>query len=506
MAPFQYQQYRNPYATTLASLVGAGDHARADAERQRGAIVGNAVGNIAQTGASTLNNFMQFKLDEPRRKMEALQLGQAEQADKDDKAARTAFQTAKGDPDQALKILETGGNYNVAMKLRSQINDAKLKALDDLSKSLDVTNKRLGTATQLLQPLATLPPEQRQDAYTAALPRVREIVGPDLGAYLPDTYDEGRVNAAMQWGMKANEAVQFRQQAARDAQQTLTTAVTKTELADKLTKQIATWAQTVDNDDEWQQMREQAKHLGGAEVADDVLARFDDTFSPGAVQKAAKLLGAKQDFQHDTVTYTGADGKTHIGEANYDPASGGWTLPGSATPIQNVRKFQRDSAGQVDVGALAKAVLNNPDAYNDLTDSAKTLIWPTLDQAGFRPPPPRDRGQSAATAERWRMNALQKVDENLGLHLIDDTEATRQRTAIEASYKTQLGGDQPAPAAAAPKKAAPPTAPAPPQPPKPPSAVPQTVNDLLASQKPGRYTLTDGSVWVKDASGTIRKE
>lgn len=504
MAPFRYElpprvdPYRSPYTVTLANLMGAGDHARAQAERQSGQAVANAATDIGQTVGATLNNIVKLNLDAPRREHEAIALRQAKEGEADDKAARDAFQQSKGDPEAALKLLEEGGNYTVAMKLRSTLHEQRLKGLDEVNKQLDSTGKRLGMATQLLQGVPSSP--DPAGAYANVLPQVREIVGPGLAGYLPDTYDPKIVSTALTWGMKANEAVNFRRQAGRDAMEGLQTAVTRTELADKLTKSTATWAQTIDSQEGWDEMLTTVKSLGG-DVADGVLKQFASTYSPEAVQSAQKLLGkTPPGFQRENVIAT-VDGKTRVLEAGYDTTKNQWFAPGSTTPLTNVRKFERDPAtGNVNAPELAKAVLENPDIFQDLTDSAKTAIWPALNAAGFTRPAQRDTGSSRAVAERWKLNALHKVEENLGYQLITPEQATAQRAEIETSFQAQVGG-------AAPTAPRPTDAPKPGPPPKnpPAGAVPDSIKQLLGSQKAGKYTLTDGSVWIKDASGAIRK-
>jgi hypothetical protein len=483
---FELTPYRNPYAVSLANLVGGADRARAAAIQQSGQAIAQGAQQVGQDINATANNLVRLKLDEPRRQMEGIELARAQRAEQDEKDAKQAFQDAQGDPSKALTLLETKGNYQVAMKLRGQLNQQRIQDLDLMGKTLDETHKRLEQASQLVQ--GVMSSQDPASAWPTVAPRVRALVGEQLAAHVPDDYSPDFANQALAWGTKVSDTIRMRRDAAQGALAGLRSAVTKTDLTNKLTDATAKWAQTVESQDDWDNARKQIKLLGG-DTADGVLSRFPAEYSDALKGTALKIQQAGQTvkFQHETVQYTGADGKVHIGEANYDAAKGMWFAPGSDTPLTNVQKFERDRVGEIDRGGLVKTVLDHPEAYNDLTDTAKTAIWPALNAAGFKPPAAKDRGASPATAERWRMNQLERLDREYRAQrgmpegvpgYISPEEYERQKSAIEASYRAQLGS------------AASPTT--------------QTPQTLLSDKHPGKYTLTDGSIWIKDRDGSIR--
>jgi hypothetical protein len=507
MAPFQYQYlpqetYRSPYTTTLASLMGAPDRAQAGAAMASGQAWAGAAQQVGSQVATGLHDLMRYQEAAPQREMTQIQLRQARETQADDAATRFAFQDAKGDPIKAVETLEQGGNYGPAMKIRSQLNEQRLKGLDEVKKTLEITDDRLKTASQLLQGVSGAPDPAA--AYAAVLPKVRAVIGQDLAGHLPDAYNPDVVKQAMSWGMKASEVVALRRQATLDANSAIRNALTKTELVDKLTHASATWAQTIDTPEEWAQMLEQVKHLGG-DSAPDVLAKFAPDYSPDAVAAATKLLGQVPTYREADVLAT-VDGKTRLVRAGFDPKRNQYFLPGTDVALQNVRPLPAKEGAALNSTELTKALIANPEIYNDLTDSVKSELWQsgTLRQAGFTPPARRDSGSSRAVAERWKTTQLHKIDENVALGIYGQgtdaqTAAAAAREEIEASYRAQIGGaEKPAPATpGGPPVAAktPPKAKA--------AAVPDAVTQVLSKQKPGKYTLSDGSKWIVDKAGAI---
>jgi hypothetical protein len=107
-----------------------------------------------------------------------------------------------------------------------------------------------------------------------------------------------------------------------------------------------------------------------------------------------------------------------------------------------------------------------------------------------------------AAAERWKQGELEQLETKFraaktktpflnqmtGEFVVPapmtDAELDAAKARIQTSYLEQIGASAAAPAAA-----------------QPPSATAATPEALLKGQKPGRYTLTDGSVWLVDESG-----
>lgn len=440
--PLQLEPYRSPHTTTIANLIGGADEARAEGIRRSGAAIAQGVESVGNIAATTANNLVRLRLDAPRREMERLQLDEARRGYQDDLDARQAFTDAQGDPEKAIVALEQKGNYHVSMKLRSELNQQRLRDVETQGHLLDVTEKRLGQATQLLQGVRTAPDPAA--AYANVIPRVRQLVGAELAQSLPDTFDPAVVEQAIPWGLKSVDYARMRRDAATTAAQGLRTAVTKFELADKMTTALATYAQSIDNQDEWTNARQEMVHISG-DVAADVLKKFPEVWTPDLKTVAQKYLAPNGFTKTETVSYTGADGKGHITEAAWDKTRNQWFAAGdTTTPLANVRKFERDPAtGRIDVAGLTHTVLEHPEAFNDLTDTAKTQLWPSLANAGFQRPDRPDRGASVASAERWKQRALTDLDKERRAPerypAMTDEEFNAKKAAIEQSYQLQLG-------------------------------------------------------------------
>jgi hypothetical protein len=451
MPPFRYEPYVNRHAATIGGLIQHGPDAAARALEFRGQAQGRAaeiggqataqaIQGIGAQVAGVMHDVMRVQLEQPRRDLEAIQLRGAKRAEAEDTATRKAFQDAKGDLPTAIKTLEQQGDYITAGKLRTQLYESHLKGLDETKKALDITGERFKQSSQLLQGVPGAPDPAA--AYKTVLPQVRQIVGPQLGAMLPDDYDPAIVKQALTFGMTAGEVTAQRRQATAETTAALTQAVSKVDLVEKLTKSAARYAQTVDTQEEWEALRAMVEHLGG-DSAKDVLTKFPAQYSPAAVQDAAKLLrDTPVNFQHETVLTTDANGKPRITEAGFNPTTNQWFAAGDTkTPLTNVRKFERDPrTGAVAVtDSLVGALKANPAIYEDLTDSVKSALWADPRMQGFAPPPKADKGASRATAERWRTTQLNKIDENLGNMVIDKAQADKARATVEASYQAQIG-------------------------------------------------------------------
>jgi hypothetical protein len=504
--PFQLEPYRSPNTTTIANLIGGADEARAEGIRRSGAAIAQGVESVGNLAGATANNLVRLKLDEPRRQLEQLQLSEAQRAHQDDLDARDAFTQAQGDPDKAVALLEQKGNYHVSMKLRSELNQQRLRDIETQGHLLDNTEKRLGQVTQLMQAVETDP--DPPTAYKRVVTAARQYAGPQLAATIPDEYDPSTVAQLKTWGMKSVDYARTRRDAATTAAEGLRSAVTRIELNDKMTTALAQYAQTIDNQDEWTNARQEMVHISG-DVASDVLKKFPEVWTPDLKTQAQKYLAPNGFAKTETVSYTGDDGKTHITEAAWNKTSNEWFAAGDATtPLANVRKFDKDPAtGRIDVPALTQAVLEHPEAFNDLTDTAKTQLWPGLAKAGFQRPDRPDRGASVASAERWKQRAMsdldkERRDEARMPRQMTDEEYKAKAAAIEQSYQLQVGkptaarltppptngvGNQSTPTAGAPK----------------PITAPPAVQQTLKGQRPGHYKLTDGSVWTLNADGTI---
>lgn len=520
--PFQLEPYRNPNATTIANLIGGADRARAAAMTASADATARGVQSVGEQAGATLNNLVKLKLDEPHRQLQGIQLREAQLTEKDDLAARTAFSQSQGDPDAAVKLLEQQGNYPVAMKLRSQLTADRLRGLDTLNKQLEVNEKRLGQASQLLQSVTLAPtPEAAAIQYRNVLPTVRSIVGADLGAKLPDEYDPTVVKQAMTWGMKASDVLRMQRDSANLAFQGVRNSVTLVQLDDTLTQSLATAAQTAESQEEWDRIRTSAITYAGKDVGGNVLAKFPEQWSPDLKTQAQKFLAPDPTkFMSKPVTYTGDDGKTHITEAGYDQRTNRWFAPNDTEhPLTNVMPLPAaDKLQPADIDRAARAVVEDPAAWTGLTDTFRSAIFARAHELGFKVPTKDPAAPSVTAVETLRQRAIrdlntERTNRNLGTDGMPPQEYDERLKAIEQKFSTPpfvkptVAPKAPAPAAPAGpelshtttrmyQSTAPGAKPIP---------IPDVVvNAPIPQGQPGiRIRMSDGTIWIKRANGVI---
>lgn len=293
---FQYQflprqYYQSPYVQAIAGATGGADRARAAADLQEGQIDTQTASSVGQAASGTLHDFLNYRATQSRRDLESAQAGLAKSTladkqrdDADTQAVRDAMQTAGGDHDAALQALEQRGAVGAATKLRSALTVARTQALDEQDKGLKLVKDRLSMASQLLQGV----PESDDPStnYANVLPKVREIVGPDLGKQLPDEYDPDRVGQAVTWGETAQQTLDRRRAALEAAREGVANSKDAREKDGYFTKSLAQWLPTVGSQDEWDKALAAAKSLG---APPETLAKFGDAFTPEAAQRAGSF-------------------------------------------------------------------------------------------------------------------------------------------------------------------------------------------------------------------------
>lgn len=88
--PFQYTPYQSPYTSAIAELIGQRGNIAAQQQQNRA----NLIGNVTNAVTSSLGDILKYKMDAPKREMEALQLANAKQAAADateNRAAATLY-------------------------------------------------------------------------------------------------------------------------------------------------------------------------------------------------------------------------------------------------------------------------------------------------------------------------------------------------------------------------------------------------------------------------------
>lgn len=516
MAPFRFDTWHGD-ATPIVQSIIEGGRARAQGLEAQGQAQGQAIQSATNAFSGTLSDMLKYNMQAPQRELTDLEVKKRREEYTDDQVTRSATQAALQQPEIAgikdpteqshavsdfvLQHLDGSGAIGAATKFRAQLQEARIKALDQTIKQTDLAHKGVEQASSLLQSV----PEDKnpQAAYTNVLQQVRQLVGPDLAKHLPDQYDEPTVRNAVQWGMSAKEGLDYRRRAGEDARDALQNATSRVGLIESLTKSTAGFAKTITTPEEWDQMRKNVAALAPKDVTDQVLSRFDTAFAPDSPLKAEKLID-KTGFDPKEGLTT-INGKKQLVWAGYDKETNSYFLPGDTkTPLKDFTPFVKGAEGQLaaaDRTKLIDAVKANPSVWHQLTETARTQIAGDLHKQGFNFPAV-DRGSSVATAERWKMTAMKALDDEFsqkrglkGAFGMSQADYDKKKSAIDTSYQVQIGGGQPP--AGAPKPAPAPAAP-------PPAAVPPAVVAPAAAPPP-KPAAEVGPVTVKLPDGRIAK-
>lgn len=535
MSQFVFQAYQqDPSAVTNAIMAGGAAQARgAEGAAQAWGRTAESLGNI--TG-STLNDILKYRSPEAQAKRAEATL--ALEDTNDTLAMQKAMRSAGGDPNAALTTLDKLGAVGAATKLRTQMNVERNKGLDTHIKELTVQKDNFEQATKLIGSVPEADPKdpdslaKASEVYKSIVPQLRGLLSgpvdpatgkptPGVGASIPDEYNPDTVKNMRTLGMSVTEALNYRKEAAAEARAALTGATTKAELIDKMTTSTANYLRTVDNPQEWAKTLAGVKQLVPPDVAEAVMSRFDQNFDPKtSPQKAAVLLEKPKETSYEpkNVIATVA-GKRILLSAGFDKEKNQWFSPDApGVPLKNVVEFVKGPEGQLsgaDRTELTKAVQDNPQIWNQLTETARTQIAGDLHKAGFKFPS-IDRGSSVAAAERWKMGAIKALDTEYGTKRglkgpfgMTQGQYDAKKAEILTSYNLQIGGSQgqpqpkPAAPAVAPPAAPPPAAAAPVAPVPAPAAPAAPVVPAKPVAKPATSAPAAGEVPLHLPSGNI---
>lgn len=536
--PFNYQAYhtepyRNPLTNTLIALTGGADRARAAEAEQEGAINANMGGQITGAITGTLGTLANaaMRRQDPAYQLEGMKLKQAKQDQADDLMLRQSLAKNQGNPVKALADLRARGEIGVgaAGKLQTQISQQQHSALADADDQLKRTGMQLGIASQLLQGVPDpieddagnlVPHPQAAEAYGAVAPKLREVLGPDLGKSIPDEYDPAVVARMRAIGETATQHIERQRLALASAQAGTQAKKDSREADEHFTKALGLGLSTAESQDEWDRQVGSAEALGASKAT---VAKFGKEFSPEAAKKALSMVVSPDERAKEIAP-----------KKERPPAE-----PGSVAAMAEA--FARDKKVPVDTlslkdnetiarkwvqlhdkgdkpdGAITAqqtadyvtAITKFPKIWNDLTDTMKSKLIPALAASGFT----EFGAPSTATtgaALRWKGSQLAELEKERRASQLtpgnemSDADYQARKDGIETLFQQQVGaagkpapggggaGGQVTPPVAAP--AAPATA----------DAIPANVTAALKGKKSGKYTLTDGRVFLVQPNGTIQ--
>ena len=313
MPPFRFTAYENETAPTLINLIRQGGQDRARAIETGGQAAANAAlasgqasAQIGQVVGNTLANLVQIpeqkKAYELHHQEQALRTRQVDEATKQYQQKDLidkVMQKTGGDPEATLRELRQA-DPGAAETFSTHLHTARMSALDESAKQLDVTGKALNTARQLLPVRPTDPKDEAgqviyRQQYKDARDGISKIIGPDLSKSLPDPTDPElftKVQQLEEWGMTQAQVLQQRRLALQIAQDGVKAQQEGRNADAYHTKALGTYLSTAQSQEEWTQAIQNAKHMG---ASDETLAKFGEAFSPEAVQRAGTLGQVKVD-------------------------------------------------------------------------------------------------------------------------------------------------------------------------------------------------------------------
>jgi len=370
------------------------------------------------------------------------------------KSVEAAINTSKGNLEAAAGLLEQQGDWTSSRALRDRSTEIRTALVTKAGERLDQHKTIYGKSAQALKEI-----EARPELYADLRPQLVEMASaldPRFAHEIPEQYDPAQVRGMLQFVEGGAVQAETRTRALTAAKQAL-------ELQDKSNERRAAhrtmtgeWMSASGNQEDWDASLQGLRTMG---VEDDVLGLVGPTWSKEAQEKARKL---------------------------------------ALTPAQQGVEA-RAAVDDERQAATAKRTAEHQTAMESIARQRESRLSTDDSDGGA------SRTQRA-TAERWKASELQALEQEFADPQKDLTieEVRKRQLSIENSYRAQIGlSALPSlPREWTGQAARPPAGPPLPDTFRP---APEPVSSLLKGKKSGRYTLSDKSVWIVAADGTISK-
>jgi hypothetical protein len=287
---FQQQVYDDSRGTArMGDLVMARGDAVANKELRKGQAAAQTFSTLGEIASGTMRDLVQLKLNEPRRRYEQARMAKAERDERRAGNLEGVLQMAgQLPPEEGISLLRKEGFQKEAGELQKQIGDQRRQAVADQKLQIELAEKNLGQAINLVSGIEMGDPASRQEKYAASVGKIRELVGPDLAGMVPEQYDPQFATSALQWGTQASDRLKMRNEALK----LLTgTPEDKRKADEYFTKATSIWLQTVDSQEEWDAALKNASALGASK---ETLEKFGAAYSPEAVTRAAAFTAKER--------------------------------------------------------------------------------------------------------------------------------------------------------------------------------------------------------------------
>lgn len=488
MPMFHYEQYRSPYTATLANLIGSSERARAQAALASGEASARMWSGIGQAISGTLNDLVRYKADEPHRQLQAQETTlRQQQIDKEtgrlaDERTLNDVVAGVGRTPVTAGQFDPGGTWNA----------------NDQPTATGATASREELLSRLpanLRPVL-LKQFQSSDEDFARVQKSRLDLEAARRKALDDVTDHlgGLGYAVTQWGgdpLAVRGAIaDAKEKYAGDEEMLKSIASFESRIGDgsdvKANLQAASGLAS-QSQKYAALMRKPEGKTREVQTVDDkgnlvVKIVKDEPGQTFPAPQTVPTLGSKADYLTRYASKIGKAPKL----LTADDVAKGEHLYALAS---HIAAENPDSLTVEKRAEIVAQIMQYPSIYNDLPPTWKGALIADLGRAGFTQFEHTANAATKATAEARRMTARTRVLADPILQ--ENPKKTADLLAeIEASYRVQVGQGRATTPQPAPKPAAPKTA-----------ATPQ---DLLKAAAPGKYTLTDHSVWIKGKDGVVR--
>ena len=386
----------------------------------------------------------------------AQEFGDRRKAAESKTAIETALQQSNGNLDKTVDALRAQGRWSEATTIMGKSAEIRKSQQEELSATYDRTQKGFQTATQLLQGVdATEDPVKRSEMFAAVRPKLVEAL-PGFDSYIPQRYDDdpGFVSRAIPIGLSASEVAARRKDAVAKLNEKWAKAGDQLTRDNAVTETLASWLEDAETGEEVNQVLDTAENAYGASKT--VRQRVGEV-PPGPLSKEARAaIVSRLTKQAQAKTPTLGSEEDFI----VSWAKGKGLDPSALSAAQKVQaRAQWTSAGR------------DPDGATNRREA-------TIAQK--------------AVAERWKQDALAKLEEGLADGTFSQADIPAAKARIQASYLEQINATAAKPAPQS-RVATTPSA----------GTVPAPMADFFKDKGAGVVTLSDRSKWRKAADGTI---
>lgn len=389
IGPFQARPYDGSQgARRLSDLALERGRVSAEGSLRQGATWGGAVSDVANIAAGTMAKLGQIEEDRPFREQRAT-AAKADTAKNNRRMALDDALKAAGqyDPDDAIEFLRKEGFAEEATAMQKELSVARENEIDAQGKKLKFAADSLANAGTILSSVRDAVGAEAE-TYAAVLPKLRELVGPDLGKALPETYDPKFVEKAMTWGMSTKDRLTLQAETVKNSN---LTGKDKRERDEYFTGALSKMLGTAQSQEQWAEALTYARGMG-APV--ETISKFGTDFSPEAAARAAQLGGEKK-----TAPTAGSFGSF------VEAASGG--KPVDANTLLNLRRKWEDAGRKPDApgGGNNTAKISETE-YRDLRAAIESEYQQQLALEENESPSSAQRN----AAIRWKSSQLDGLD------------------------------------------------------------------------------------------------